>query len=124
MRRNVDSPLLSLVLITLLICIFAQMGFSQNATAALVGVVLDGQGLPIPGARVVATSSETGLTRTGSASREGAYALGYLPPGRYSVNVTAAGFRTFNQKEVLLEAAEVLRSFLVLYVVILFYLAH
>ena len=109
MRRNVVGLLLSPIFLVFLLCIFAQLGFAQNPNASLVGVILDGQGLPVPGARVTATNSETGAIRAGSTSREGTYALSYLPPGRYSVTVTARGFRTFRETEILLETAEVRR---------------
>jgi hypothetical protein len=108
-RGNVVGLLLYPIFFVFLLCIFAQLGFAQNPNASLVGVILDGQGLPVPGARVTATNSETGAIRAGSTSREGTYALSYLPPGRYSVTVTARGFRTFRETEILLETAEVRR---------------
>ena len=60
----------------------------------LVGTVVDPTGAVIPGAKVTATNTATGITASAVSGAKGEYRLSLLKPGNYSVKVTAAGFGT------------------------------
>ncbi|MCZ6752846.1 MAG: TonB-dependent receptor [Acidobacteria bacterium] len=68
--------------------------FAQATDARISGVVEDESGAVIPGATVVATNVETGLTRTASTDDRGNYVLRALPPGQYDVRAELTGFNT------------------------------
>ena len=80
----------------------AILGSAQQITGTLVGTVKDGQGSLIPSATVKATNNDTGFSRTAIADSEGAYRIQYLPVGKYRVEVSMHGFKTFIQQNVLL----------------------
>jgi outer membrane receptor protein involved in Fe transport len=68
---------------------------AQSAsTGALTGVVTDPSGGSIANATVTATSLGTGQSRTTTTDASGSYKLSLLPPGDYSVKISAAGFKT------------------------------
>lgn len=60
------------------------------------GAVTDSSGALVPGAKVVATSRETGLERETTTGPSGLYSLPALPAGAYDLTVSHTGFRAFN----------------------------
>ena len=68
---------------------------AQNVvlTGAIGGQVTDPSGAVIPVATVVARDLETGVTQSVRTNRDGLYRFPVLIPGRYSVMVSAPGFR-------------------------------
>src|ERR1700688_3597668 len=68
---------------------------AQNiSTAQLAGTVRDPQGAVIPGATVTVTDPSKGFSRSVTTDAQGNYQLLELPPGEYTVTVTAPGFAT------------------------------
>ena len=61
-----------------------------NETGQLVGVVRDGSGRPLAGARVAVTSP-TWVEQSVTTNAEGQYVLALLPPGRYRLTARADG---------------------------------
>ncbi|MBI3695756.1 MAG: TonB-dependent receptor [Acidobacteria bacterium] len=82
--------------------------FAQG-TGAIHGAVTDPSGLGIPLAKVTATLTERGTTRTADTDAQGAYLLPLLPIGTYSVTVEGQGFKVFQQQGIILNANENLR---------------
>ncbi|WP_263418318.1 TonB-dependent receptor [Terriglobus albidus] len=68
---------------------------AQNTTADVVGTVTDESGAVIPNAKVELTNIETHETRTLTSGDGGEYVFTLLKPSRYSLVVTAAGFKVF-----------------------------
>jgi len=65
---------------------------AQETTGGITGTVLDSSGAVIPGAQIEITGENlVGVRRTESGA-DGTYTVYGLPPGRYSVTVTAQGF--------------------------------
>src|SRR5687767_3732252 len=77
--------------------------FAQGTTATISGGVTDSTGSVVTNARVTATNIGTNVTRTVSTEPDGSYLLRFLPLGNYRVEVTAAGFKKFEQTGVILE---------------------
>ena len=72
---------------------FSLTGLSQSGpTGSLTGIVQDTTGAIVPGTKVTATSTETGLTRNAVADGEGRWQLPVLPVGSYKVSFEASGF--------------------------------
>src|SRR5215831_13315270 len=75
--------------------------FAQNAEIS--GRVSDPSNLPVPNARLTAQRAATGVTRTVASNQQGEFSLPALLPGSYDISVEAAGFKTIQQKSVVLE---------------------
>ncbi|MBS1797290.1 MAG: TonB-dependent receptor [Acidobacteria bacterium] len=69
--------------------------FGQGTTGQISGTVTDQNGAVVSGATVKVTSLETNLSRSVTTSGDGVYSFQLLPPARYAVEVTAAGFKTY-----------------------------
>jgi hypothetical protein len=93
----------------ILLCLVA---FSTTAHAQgfgrIVGTVTDANGAAIANAKVTATQSDKGLSRTANADGSGYYVLDSLRPAQYDISVEASGFHTFDQKGVTLLADQAL----------------
>jgi hypothetical protein len=74
--------------------------------AQIQGRVFDATGASLAGATVTATQVSTGLVRTASTSTDGHYVLPNLPVGPYQLKVSAAGFRDYLQKGIVLQVGE------------------
>jgi len=88
------------MLIGILSC--ASLAFSQSATTSLRGVVKDPTGALVPGSTVTITAASTGLTRQTTSNGSGVYEFTQIPPARYTIKVTAAGFGEQNKSAELL----------------------
>lgn len=67
--------------------------FAQNTTGQISGVVTDPNGAVVASASVKILNQETNLERETTTSGDGEFAFQLLPPGRYRVSATAAGFQ-------------------------------
>src|SRR3954453_12865162 len=86
--------------LTLLECAAA---FAQGTTATISGNVPDASGSAIAGASVTATNVDTNVTRKQATQADGAYSVLFLPIGTYRVEITATGFKKFEQTGIVLE---------------------
>jgi outer membrane receptor protein involved in Fe transport len=68
---------------------------AQQITGSIRGTVLDPSGAVVQGALITARQTETGLARSTTADRDGAYVLVELPVGHYRLEVEAKGFRRY-----------------------------
>lgn len=68
---------------------------AQSTTADVVGTVMDSSGAVIPGATAELTNVDTGEKHAITSSGSGEYTFTLLKPGRYSLTVTAPGFKVF-----------------------------
>lgn len=84
----------SLIFIVLTMLVFeAPALFGQAVTGTLLGKITDSTGARVPGAKIVATDMNTGISRSAEANTDGNYAFNNLTPGMYSVAVEHTGFR-------------------------------
>ena len=79
------------------------MVWAQSTGATVDGLVQDGSGAPVAGATVTIVNTATNGQTTQTANAQGQYTLLNLAPGNYQITVTAAGFRTYEQKGIRLE---------------------
>ena len=67
---------------------------AQVATAELTGLVADQSGAGIPQAKITVTNLATKIVaREVTTLSDGSYVITLLPPGMYTINVEASGFR-------------------------------
>ena len=80
---------------------FTAAAHAQVDRATLTGTVRDPQGAVVSGASVVITNSATNLANQAKTNAEGNYTAVNLKPGRYLVEVEAAGFQKTSQAVIL-----------------------
>lgn len=68
------------------------------------GSVTDPSGAVVPGAKITVTELDTKLSRETVSSPDGLYVLSALRPTRYTLLVEGAGFRSFSQTGITLQA--------------------
>src|SRR5579872_1526983 len=83
------------------VSVWAQAG----STSQIQGGVQDASGLPVQGAEIKATQTETGVVRTAPSSADGTYILPNLPIGPYRLEVSKEGFNKYVQTGIVLQVA-------------------
>ena len=73
---------------------FAAASIFAQSTSSLHGTVTDKSGAIVVGASVLVSNPLTGFSRKVASGRDGVYQVVDIPPGIYSVTVTAAGFES------------------------------
>src|ERR1044071_2052665 len=81
----------------LVVCMGMGSGWlvGQASTGAITGEVLDASGSAIPGVKVVATNVGTTVQTTG----RGVYTIPCLAPGKYQIEASVTGFKTYRLQE-------------------------
>jgi len=97
-RRSLACTALSVL------CLLSNIPLFGQEYGSISGTVLDATGAAVPGANVTVTQSDTGRQTTVTTSGSGDYVFPSLPPARYNVKVTAPGFQTFVESNVILTA--------------------
>src|SRR6476620_4962574 len=77
--------------------------FAQATTAAIVGTVTDTTGAVVPSGSVTAIQVDTNFTRTATTDNSGKYVISLLPVGNYRIEITAPGFKKFEQSGIVLD---------------------
>lgn len=88
-KRCGGQALLLLLTIGLLVSVRAQSSTAGNIT----GTVRDPQGAALPKVDITITDEKTGTTRTVTTNDDGFYNAPSLPPGRYTLTASPAGFK-------------------------------
>jgi len=81
----------SALLLTFFLAV-SSAAFSQASSSSLQGTVTDPSGSAIAGATVRLSNSDSKIERATTTGQQGEYRFLALPPGTYSLSVTAAGF--------------------------------
>jgi Carboxypeptidase regulatory-like domain len=76
---------------------------AQVLYGGLVGNVTDPSGAVVPNAEVRAQNLDTGAVLQTTTGNTGSFAIGNVPPGRFDVTITKAGFGTFKAPSVSVE---------------------
>jgi hypothetical protein len=88
------------------ISLLAALGLSApanalaQATGSVAGMVTDETGAIMPGVAVTVTSAATAQSRTAVSGSDGFYSVPLLPPGKYAVKATLAGFKTVTRDDI------------------------
>ena len=103
MCKQRRSTALGLVAIIVAWMSIAAPSFAQLSGGILTGTVRDTTGAAIPNANVTVTNAATGTRSTFITNSSGAFQTPTLPVGTYSVNISAAGFNSVQQNDIILE---------------------
>ena len=79
--------------------------FAQDR-ATLTGIVTDPSGAAIPNASIKATNTATNTTSETKTTVDGVYAIPYLFPGVYNIEISAPGFQALKREGITLDAAK------------------
>ncbi len=102
------SRLRCLALFLMVASLGSLRAFGQ-ANGVIQGVIVDPQGLVVVGARVRAVDEEKNLVaREATSGAEGTFQLRSLLPGRYTIKVENAGFKTLERKGLVLDTNQVM----------------
>lgn len=85
---------LPIFLLTIFLWFLAAVPLSAQTTSTIEGSVSDLHGSKIPGAQLKVSGPPLAIERTTVTSGDGFYKFPGLPPGRYILTASAAGFRT------------------------------
>jgi hypothetical protein len=93
--------MLALLAVFLLLSCAHQPGLAQSASSGAVsGTVTDPANAVVQNARITATNQATGEKRTVDSGAAGGYLLPFLPPGTYSIEASAKGFKQASYRDV------------------------
>src|SRR3989337_1080473 len=81
---------------------------AQGARSQLNGTVTDSTGAVVVGAMVVVTAVQTQVESKTATTEAGGYVIPFLPPGPYTIRVTAPGFRPAAAENVVLRVSQTL----------------
>jgi hypothetical protein len=96
------SRVSSLVLIGMVV-LFAVSAFAQYS-ASIQGTVTEATGAVVQGATVVVTNQATNVPISVTTGDSGLYRVAQLPPGKYTVTVTAPSFKKSESKDIVVSA--------------------
>src|SRR6202521_1736581 len=85
--------------LSLLVCLSAMVMLlagspARPQSAGFTGTVLDATGASVAGAQVTITNEATGAPRSATTEADGRFVFNQVTPGKYKVEVKAAGFKT------------------------------
>lgn len=78
----------------------APAAFGQATFGNIIGTVTDPTGAEIPGVKVTAQNTATGVSATVATNASGNYVAPHLLPGAYTLTFSKAGFQSYVQKNV------------------------
>ena len=101
--RSIVISCMSCLLFAFILALPAHAQFSSGFT----GVVVEQSSAVVAGAQIRATNQETRVTRTATSNQSGDFRIPSLPGGTYTIEIDARGFKTWIQKDVVLENNQV-----------------
>ena len=92
----------------LLLCLLLLLPatYAQRTTANLYGIVQDSSSATVANAAIRLRNEQTAATLESKSNERGEFTLSFLPPGLYTLEATAPGFKTFRRTTIRLESAQ------------------
>lgn len=97
---------LSGILYVAAILLAASTASAQLTTGSLSGIVRDASDAAVPQAKVTLKNQTTNDTRTTVSNGTGDFTFAAVQPGTYTVTITAAGFKTWQQTELVMNSGD------------------
>jgi hypothetical protein len=96
LRRTTISLVFALV--------FAMSAFGQTTSGSIAGSVVDAQHAAVPNAAVTALEQEQKVTFSTKTDEAGRFVFAQAPPGTYTLNISASGFKKYERRGITLNA--------------------
>jgi hypothetical protein len=90
----------------LAVLVAASSQLQAQTTASLSGTVQDSTGAVVAGAHVTLTNTATNEGRTLDSNSSGYFSFAGIVPGTYKVDITANGFRGFEQNDIMINPGD------------------
>jgi len=100
MRNKTVVVVAALLASAALLSLSTPIASAQAVYGSIIGTITDPQGAAVSGAKVVATSVRKGTTEEATTNADGNYSITHLIPDVYSVRAEAAGFKSFQASNV------------------------
>ena len=84
--------------------------FAQSERGTITGTVRDASGAVIPGAKILLSNTQTGVSFNAPSNSNGEYTVPQLQVGTYTVRVEKAGFRPASITGLVLNASATVRA--------------
>lgn len=97
----------ALFVVVILVLVTPKISYSQGITGSISGTVTDPTGAAIGKATATILNVDTGATRIIQTSDSGTYEVTQLLPGTYTVKISKAGFKVFEQKAITVQIDQV-----------------
>src|ERR1700731_4095748 len=97
------SGLQRFIAVAFLVFFSAGTALAQSDRGTISGTILDSTGAVVQGATIVATGANTGAVYRTSSTDTGAYRISDMQLGAYNLTITAPGFKTSEQKGVVIQ---------------------
>lgn len=85
------------------------LALAQASLGTITGLVTDTTGAVVPGAKVVARHTGTGVQSETITSSTGNYTIPHLPVGSYEIGMTVSGFKSWSRSGIQLSSSDNLR---------------
>ena len=94
------------MLLALCGCLLSGVLWAQESRASLEGRITDAQGASVPGASVTVISEDTNVRQETTTNEQGTWVVRFLNPGKYTIMISARGFKVAERKSVTLQVAD------------------
>ena len=106
MLNFIGARKLWIALLPIVFLLLISSSFAQVIGGSITGDVKDALGAYVPKATVNAKAPSIGVDRVTTTNGEGTFSFTSLPPGEYTITVTAAGFKQFSKTQVALGSGD------------------
>src|SRR5438874_1475789 len=93
-----------LLLLPVLSTLFLSVSAGQDTRAKVQGLVADSSNAVVAGANVTLRNDETAVQAQQQTSQTGQYLFDFVLPGHYTLTVEMAGFKQYQQRNILVQA--------------------
>jgi hypothetical protein len=98
------SFFLGIIAVCLAASVWVGSAYAQAVYGSIIGTVTDPSGAAVPGAKITVTSVAKGTTEEATSNESGNYSVTHLIPDTYNLKVEAPGFKTFETKNIIVNA--------------------
>src|SRR5246127_1621725 len=104
MRTKCVVVLMGMAVLGLSCILCTPVALCQAVYGSVLGTVTDPQGAAVAGAKVTVINQRKGTQDTATTNADGNYSVTHLVPDTYTVRVEGTGFKTSEQKDVIVQA--------------------
>src|SRR5258708_8487913 len=108
-KKGEDAVFMKSMRIMFGFALFCAIVCAQSDRGTVTGTVSDPTGAAVPRAEVVAIEGSSGAEYKANTIDSGNFPIASVPAGAYDLTVTASGFKTYLQKGITIQVAQIAR---------------